>query len=116
MPINGPRPWSPGHDAALRALTGVSSAGEHSSALPVLLSRHPASRGVRDMRKTDVTCASCGAGFRRLELWSEPGAKGEYRCPVCDYTVEAYDGATLVAYRLTIQPVRAPAGGATRAA
>ncbi|MCP1908409.1 DNA-directed RNA polymerase subunit RPC12/RpoP [Bradyrhizobium sp. USDA 4501] len=62
-----------------------------------------------NVRKADVTCACCGAGFRRLELWSEPGAKGEYRCPVCDYLLEAFDGTNLIAYRLTIQPVRAPA-------
>lgn len=61
-----------------------------------------------NVRKADVTCACCGAGFRRLELWSEPGAKGEYHCPVCDYLLEAFDGTNLIAYRLTIQPVRAP--------
>ncbi len=61
-----------------------------------------------NVRKADVTCAYCGAGFRRLELWSEPGAKGEYHCPVCDYLLEAFDGTNLIAYRLTIQPVRAP--------
>ncbi|MHC2335855.1 hypothetical protein ACVIW0_005144 [Bradyrhizobium sp. USDA 4454] len=60
------------------------------------------------VRKADVTCACCGAGFRRLELWSEPGTKGEYHCPVCDYLLEAFDGTNLIAYRLTIQPVRAP--------
>lgn len=64
------------------------------------------------MRKADVTCACCGAGFRRLELWSEPGTKGEYRCPVCDYLLEAFDGTNLIAYRLTIQPVRAPVSSA----
>ncbi|KWV48402.1 hypothetical protein AS156_18135 [Bradyrhizobium macuxiense] len=60
------------------------------------------------MRKTDVTCAVCGAGFRRMELWSEPGSKGEYHCPACDYLIEAFDGSTLVAYRLTIQPEHFP--------
>ncbi|SEE48197.1 hypothetical protein SAMN05444164_8287 [Bradyrhizobium erythrophlei] len=29
---------------------------------------------------------------------------GEYRCPVCDTTLEQFDGDKLVAYRLTIQP------------
>ncbi len=33
------------------------------------------------MRKSDVICSCCGAGFRRLELSSQPGKKGEYRCP-----------------------------------
>lgn len=58
------------------------------------------------MKKTDVTCPSCGAGFRRLELWSEPGTKDEYHCPACDYLLEAFDGERLIVYRLTIQPER----------
>ena len=56
------------------------------------------------MKKGDVTCPRCGAGFRRLELASGSGSKGEYRCPVCETTLEQFDGDTLVAYRLTIQP------------
>jgi hypothetical protein len=35
------------------------------------------------MKMDDVTCSACEVGFRRVELTSEPGAKGEYRCPVC---------------------------------
>ncbi|MGY4475978.1 hypothetical protein [Bradyrhizobium sp. USDA 3364] len=58
------------------------------------------------MKKTDVTCPCCGAGFRRLELWSEPGSNGEYRCPVCETALEVFDGSMLIAYRLTIQPER----------
>lgn len=56
------------------------------------------------MKKADVSCFKCGAGFRRLELCSQPGEKGEYRCPVCDSAVEVLDGTKLVAYRLTITP------------
>ncbi|MTV16221.1 hypothetical protein FDV58_09835 [Bradyrhizobium elkanii] len=56
------------------------------------------------MKKTDVTCSNCGAGFRRIELWSKPGDKGEYHCPVCDSALEVFDGTKLIAYRLTIQP------------
>jgi hypothetical protein len=56
------------------------------------------------MKKDDVTCPRCGAGFRRLELASGSGNRGEYRCPVCDTTLELFDGDKLVAYRLTIQP------------
>jgi uncharacterized Zn-finger protein len=56
------------------------------------------------MKKGDVICPQCGAGFRRMELWSEPGQRGEYRCPVCDTALEIFDGSKLVAYRLTIQP------------
>lgn len=56
------------------------------------------------MKKDDVTCPRCGAGFRRLELTSGSGNRGEYRCPVCETTLELFDGDKLVAYRLTIQP------------
>ncbi|KWV60640.1 hypothetical protein AS156_28470 [Bradyrhizobium macuxiense] len=56
------------------------------------------------MIKADVTCPHCGAGFRRLELLSERGTKGDYHCPVCDTVLESFDGDKLVAYRLTIQP------------
>ncbi|TWB86884.1 hypothetical protein FBZ93_12510 [Bradyrhizobium macuxiense] len=56
------------------------------------------------MRLSDVTCSECGAGFRRLELWSLAGQKGEYRCPACNSSVEVFDGTKLIAYRLTIEP------------
>jgi len=56
------------------------------------------------MKMDDVTCSSCDAGFRRVELAFEPSARGEYRCPVCGEVVEKFDGRTLIAYRLTIQP------------
>ena len=56
------------------------------------------------MKKDDVTCPRCEAGFRRLELTSGSGSTGEYRCPVCQTSIEQYDGDKLVAYRLTIQP------------
>ena len=56
------------------------------------------------MKKGDVTCSECGAGFLRLELPFEQGIKGEYRCPACGTVLEKFDGSTLVAYRLTIQP------------
>jgi len=56
------------------------------------------------MKKTDVVCSECGAGFRRLELSSSPGERGEYRCPACDASLEVFDGSKLIAYRLTIEP------------
>ncbi|MBR0692746.1 hypothetical protein JQ553_05890 [Bradyrhizobium lablabi] len=56
------------------------------------------------MKKADVTCPHCGAGFRRLELSTASGDKGEYHCPVCDTALEQFDGDKLIAYRLTIQP------------
>jgi transposase-like protein len=56
------------------------------------------------MIKDDVTCPECGAGFRRIELSSQQGGKGAYRCPACDEVLEVFDGSKLVAYRLTVQP------------
>ena len=58
------------------------------------------------MKKGDVTCSECGAGFRRLELFSMRGVKSEYCCPVCNQTLEVFDGSTEVAYRLTVASCR----------
>lgn len=60
------------------------------------------------MKKSDVICPVCGAGFRRLELTSLPSTGGEYRCPACSEVLETFDRKNgkdaFVAYRLTIQP------------
>jgi predicted Zn finger-like uncharacterized protein len=40
------------------------------------------------MKKSDVVCPECGAGFRRLELTSLPSTDGEYRCPACSKVLE----------------------------
>jgi hypothetical protein len=56
------------------------------------------------MKKGGATCSGCGAGFQRLEISTQPSTQGEYRCPACDELLEKFDGSTLVAYRLTIQP------------
>lgn len=56
------------------------------------------------MRKTDITCPECGAGFRRIELTSQPGTEGQYRCPACDAVLEKFNDRKLVAYCLTVQP------------
>ena len=48
------------------------------------------------MKKDDVTCHECGAGFQRLELISEPGTTGEYHCPVCKQALESFDGGKLI--------------------
>lgn len=56
------------------------------------------------MKKDDVTCPRCGAGFRRIELSFGPGTEGEYRCPACDTALERFNDDKLIAYRLTIQP------------
>jgi uncharacterized Zn-finger protein len=56
------------------------------------------------MRKDDVMCPHCGAGFRRIELWSNLGTDREYRCPACDTLLEVFNDRAFVAYRLTIHP------------
>jgi uncharacterized Zn finger protein len=56
------------------------------------------------MKKSDIICPECGAGYRRLELVTRPGPKGEVRCLHCDHLLEVLDGKTDVAIRLTIQP------------
>jgi transposase-like protein len=56
------------------------------------------------MRKSDAICPTCGAGYRRVELHSRAGPKGEYRCLTCGEVLEVFDGTTEVAYRLTIAP------------
>jgi hypothetical protein len=62
-------------------------------------------KGGSGMRMNDVTCHECGAGFQRLELISEPGTTGEYRCPACKQTLESFDGSKFIAYRLTVHPL-----------
>jgi hypothetical protein len=57
-----------------------------------------------DMRRSDVTCPNCNAGYRRIELVSKKGTKGEFRCMLCDYVLEVFDGTTEVAIRLTVHP------------
>jgi hypothetical protein len=71
-----------------------------------LESRAPA-RHDGGMKKSDLTCPTCHAGYRRIELTSRPGARGEYRCLLCDEVLETFDGSTDVAIRLTVQPERA---------
>ena len=56
------------------------------------------------MKKGEVTCPKCGAGFRKVELSSAKGEPGEYRCPVCYSSLEIFNGDSTVAYRLTNQP------------
>jgi predicted Zn finger-like uncharacterized protein len=56
------------------------------------------------MKKDDVTCPACKAGFRRIELLSRGGSARDVRCPLCDALLEVVDGSTEVAYRLTVAP------------
>ena len=52
----------------------------------------------------DVTCPDCHAGYRRVELVSKEGTKGEFRCLICSNLLEIFDGTTEIGMRLTIQP------------
>jgi hypothetical protein len=56
------------------------------------------------MKKSDLTCPTCHAGYRRIELSSRPGTKGQYHCLLCNEVLETFDGSTDVAIRLTVQP------------
>jgi hypothetical protein len=44
----------------------------------------PPQAHIRGMKKSDITCSYCRAGYRRLELVSKKGTKGEFRCLLCD--------------------------------
>jgi transposase-like protein len=59
------------------------------------------------MRKSDVACPRCKAGYRRIELMTRPGSRGEFRCLLCENILEVFDGSTEVALRLTVQPEKA---------
>jgi predicted Zn finger-like uncharacterized protein len=56
------------------------------------------------MRRGDIICSECNAGFRRIELDSRRGKAGEVRCPLCNNVLEVLDGSKEVAYRLTVAP------------
>jgi predicted Zn finger-like uncharacterized protein len=56
------------------------------------------------MRKSDVICPTCNAGYRRIELVSVGGNSGEFRCLLCNHLLEEFDGSTEIALRLTVQP------------
>jgi transposase-like protein len=56
------------------------------------------------MRSSDIICPRCNAGYRRIEVASGNGTKGEYRCLVCNHVLEVFDGSAQVAIRLTVQP------------
>jgi hypothetical protein len=58
------------------------------------------------MKKSDIICLNCGAGYRRVELASGARTTGEFRCLLCDHVLEVFDGTTEVAIRLTVQPER----------
>jgi hypothetical protein len=58
------------------------------------------------MRKSDITCPECGAGYRRIELISGSSDRGEFRCLVCDHLLETFHDSRTVALRLTVQPER----------
>jgi hypothetical protein len=58
------------------------------------------------MRKSDLTCPDCNAGYRRVELTSKKGLRGEFHCLACDHVLETLDGCTEIAIRLTVQPSR----------
>jgi hypothetical protein len=56
------------------------------------------------MRRSEIICPECRAGYRRIELISRAGTKGKFHCLLCDHLLEVFDGSTEVAIRLTVQP------------
>ena len=58
------------------------------------------------MKRGDIICPKCTADYRRIELETRKGAKGEFRCLLCDHVLEVFDGSTEIAIRLTVQPER----------
>jgi hypothetical protein len=56
------------------------------------------------MKKGDVTCPDCFAGYRRIELETRKGQPGHYKCLICERILEVFDGSREIAYRLTVQP------------
>ena len=58
------------------------------------------------IQKGDITCPECNAGYRRIELSTRKGTRGEYRCLLRNHVLEIFDGSTEVAIRLTVQPER----------
>ena len=94
---------SPGgrnNDAGLRTAT---SGWKASPVLGIILCQDPQANDPR-MKKSDLTCPVCHAGYRRIELTSQRGAKGEFCCLLCSEVLETFDGSTDVAIRLTVQP------------
>jgi transcription initiation factor IIE alpha subunit len=63
------------------------------------------------VRKSDLGCPNCG-GYRRLELETTSGAKGEFRCLTCGELLEVFDRSRNVAIRLNNQPVKQKRVGA----
>jgi hypothetical protein len=60
---------------------------------------HGSAGGQMIMRQSDVTCPKCHADYRRIELVSRKGRKGQFHCMSCDHTLEVFDGSTYVAIR-----------------
>jgi hypothetical protein len=57
------------------------------------------------MKKSDLTCSNCHAGFERIEFAGRKGKRGEYLCPICDAVLEVLDGSKNIEYRLTVPTV-----------
>jgi hypothetical protein len=68
-----------------------------------LESAHCGRAYLRD-EKVRIICPECGAGYRRIEVASGNGTKGDFRCLLCNHVLEIFDGSAEIAIRLTIQP------------
>ena len=82
----------------------MSSSRSEASFQQIDFANGPAAAHICVMKKGDIICPECRAGYRRIELANRNGTRGEYRCLLCDHTLEVFDGSSEVAIRLTIQP------------
>ena len=55
------------------------------------------------MWESDIICPVCGAGYRRITLFTCEGT--EYRCLTCDHVLDVFDGSFGVLIRLTVSPL-----------
>jgi hypothetical protein len=102
-PDTPPRFGRPRGDYAVRRRL-LSNALEGRDQHKGLLENRRAVEHIPAMKKSDVSCPECNAGYRRIELISQGGAKGDFHCLLCGHLLEVFDGKTDIAIRLTVQP------------
>ena len=105
------RPWrialkriQPPRRAIFRSIHARNEQGSLDCHSLTLCRADDAQAHVRHMKKSDIICPNCNAGYRRVELASGARTTGEFRCLLCDHVLEVFDGTAEVAIRLTVQP------------
>ena len=85
----------------------ITCGGGAAAAPPKWLERNRVPKHIASMRRSEVECPWCGAWYWRIEVTSMKGEPGEYDCLLCDQPLDSFSGETYVAYRLTVQPMKA---------